>query len=181
MIITETRLKGCFLIEPQVFKDSRGLFFEVFRKKDLEDKLGYRIDFVQENQSISKKSVLRGLHFQKGNASQSKLVNVSKGKVLDVIVDLRIESVTFGKHLKVLLSDLNRKSIFIPKGMAHGFLALSDNVIFTYKCDNYYHPHMESGIIYNDPSLSIDWGIAESEMIVSEKDLSLLKFDELHK
>lgn len=173
MKITETELQGCFLIEPKIYKDHRGVFFEVFKKNELEQELGHTIEFVQENKSISKKGVLRGLHFQKGNAAQAKLVNVQKGAVLDVIVDLRLGSDTFGQHLKVRLSDENQRSIFIPKGMAHGFIALSENVIVTYKCDNYYNSKLENGILFNDIDLNIDWEFPLSELIISEKDLKL--------
>ncbi|WP_282178798.1 dTDP-4-dehydrorhamnose 3,5-epimerase [Maribacter stanieri] len=179
MKITETKLKGCLILEPQIFEDNRGVFFEVFKKKELSNFLGYEIDFVQENKSLSKKGVLRGLHFQKGESAQAKLVSVQNGSVVDVIVDIRPDSVTFGKHIKVHLSDVNNKSIFIPKGMAHGFLTLTDNVVFTYLCDKYYNPKMESGILYNDSDLAIDWGITSSELIVSEKDLILPTFKEL--
>ncbi|WP_299798812.1 dTDP-4-dehydrorhamnose 3,5-epimerase [uncultured Maribacter sp.] len=179
MKIIEIKLKGCLILEPQIFEDNRGVFFEVFKKKELSDFLGYQVDFVQENKSISKKGVLRGLHFQKGNSAQAKLVSVQKGEVVDVIVDIRPDSVTFGEHVKVHLSDVNNKSIFIPKGMAHGFVTLTDNVIFTYLCDNYYDPKKESGILYNDSDLAIDWGFTSSELIVSEKDLILPTFKEL--
>ena len=179
MKIIEIKLKGCLILEPQIFEDNRGVFFEVFKKKELSDFLGYQVDFVQENKSISKKGVLRGLHFQKGNSAQAKLVSVQKGEVVDVIVDIRPDSVTFGEHVKVHLSDVNNKSIFIPKGMAHGFVTLTDNVIFTYLCDNYYDPKKESGILYNDSDLAIDWGFSLSELIVSEKDLILPTFKEL--
>lgn len=179
MNITETKLKSCLILEPQIFEDNRGVFFEVFKKKELSDFLGYEVDFVQENKSISKKGVLRGLHFQKGESAQAKLVSVQNGSVVDVIVDIRPDSVTFGEHIKVHLSDVNNKSIFIPKGMAHGFLTLTDNVVFTYLCDNYYNPKMESGILYNDSDLAIDWGFTSSELIVLEKDLILPTFKEL--
>ena len=179
MIITETKLKGCLILEPQIFEDNRGVFFEVFKKKKLSDFLGYEVDFVQENKSISKKNVLRGLHFQKGDGAQAKLVSVQKGEVVDVIVDIRPDSVTFGEHIKVHISDVNNKSVFIPKGMAHGFVTLTDYVVFTYLCDNYYNPQMESGILYNDFDLAIDWGYSSSELIVSEKDLILPTFKEL--
>lgn len=179
MKITETKLKGCLILEPQIFEDNRGVFFEVFKKKELSDFLGYKVDFIQENKSISKKGVLRGLHFQKGDSAQAKLVSVHKGGVVDVIVDIRPDSVTFGEHVKVHLSDVNNRSVFIPKGMAHGFVALYDNVVFTYLCDNYYNPTMESGILYNDPELAIDWGFDALELIVSEKDLILPSFKEL--
>ena len=178
MKITETKLKGCFVIEPKVYDDERGFFLELFKKRDLEKALGFKIDFVQENKSISKKNVLRGLHFQTGEAAQAKLVTVQKGQVLDVIVDLRQNSDTYGEHIKIKLSDSNLKSIFIPKGMAHGYLALSNDTIFTYKCDNYYNPNKEAGIIYNDKDLNIDWEYPEIDFIISDKDKDLpsLKF-----
>ena len=179
MRITETKLKGCLILEPQIFEDNRGVFFEVFKKKELSDFLGYKVDFVQENKSISKKGVLRGLHFQTGDSAQAKLVSIQNGEVVDVIVDIRPDSVTFGEHIKVNLSEINNKSIFIPKGMAHGFLALNDDVVFTYICDNYYNPTMESGILYNDSDLAIDWGFSSPELIISDKDLLLPTFKEL--
>ncbi len=179
MKITETKLKGCLILEPQIFEDNRGVFFEVFKKKELESFLGYEVDFVQENTSISKKGVLRGLHFQTGDSAQAKLVSVQKGEVVDVIVDVRSDSASYGHHVKINLSETNKKSIFIPKGMAHGFLALTNQVVFNYLCDDYYNPKEESGIIYNDPDLAIDWNYPLSELIVSEKDLLLPTFKNL--
>lgn len=179
MKITETKLKGCLILEPQIFEDNRGVFYEVFKKKELESVLGYEVDFVQENTSISKKGVLRGLHFQTGDSAQAKLVSVQKGEVVDVIVDVRSDSASYGQHIKINLSETNKKSIFIPKGMAHGFLALTDQVVFNYLCDDYYDPKEESGIIYNDPDLAIDWNYPLSELIVSEKDLLLPTFKNL--
>jgi len=179
MKITETKLKGCLILEPQIFEDIRGVFYEVFKKKELESFLGYEVDFVQENSSISKKGVLRGLHFQTGDSAQAKLVSVQKGEVVDVIVDVRSDSASYGQHIKINLSETNKKSIFIPKGMAHGFLALTDQVVFNYLCDDYYNPKEESGIIYNDPDLAIDWNYPLSELIVSEKDLLLPTFKNL--
>src|SRR5690606_23183468 len=173
MKITETRLKGCFVLEPTIFKDNRGLFMESYKKSSLEEAIGASINFVQDNISVSKKGVLRGLHYQTGKHAQVKLVQVIKGAVLDVVADMREESATFGQYLKFKISDENRKSIFIPKGMAHGFLALTDEVIFAYKCDAYYHPQAEAGIVFNDSNLNIDWEISETEMILSEKDLNL--------
>ncbi len=178
MIFTETKLKGCFVIDPKIYKDDRGVFFESFKKNELEKTLGYKIDFVQENQSISRKGVLRGLHFQKGEAAQAKLVRITKGKVIDVVVDIRKASPTYGEHLKIELSAENKKTIFIPKGMAHGFLALEE-VVLVYKCDNYYAPKEESGIIYNDIDLNIDWGFNNSNLLLSKKDLALPNFSEL--
>ncbi|WP_396632690.1 dTDP-4-dehydrorhamnose 3,5-epimerase [Maribacter sp. R86514] len=179
MKITETKLKGCLILEPQIFEDNRGVFYEVFKKKELESVLGYEVDFVQENTSISKKGVLRGLHFQTGDSAQAKLVSVQNGEVVDVIVDVRSDSASYGQHIKINLSETNKKSIFIPKGMAHGFLALTDQVVFNYLCDDYYNPKEESGIIYNDPDLAIDWNYPLSELIVSEKDLLLPTFKNL--
>jgi len=181
MKITETKLKGCLILEPQIYEDKRGVFFEVFKKNELESVLGYNIDFVQENTSISKKGVLRGLHFQRGDSAQAKLVSVQRGEVVDVIVDIRPDSASFGQHIKVNLSEANKKCIFIPKGMAHGFLALSNEVVFNYLCDGYYNPKTESGILYNDSDLAIDWGYPSAELIVSDKDLVLPSFKELIK
>ncbi|MEP2060003.1 MAG: dTDP-4-dehydrorhamnose 3,5-epimerase [Maribacter litoralis] len=181
MKIVESKLKGCLILEPQIHTDERGMFFEVFRKKELEFFLGYNIEFVQENISISKKGVLRGLHFQRGDSAQAKLVSVQRGEVVDVIVDIRPDSASFGQHIKVNLSEANKKCIFIPKGMAHGFLTLTDQVVFNYLCDNYYNPKTESGILYNDSDLAIDWGYPSAELIVSDKDLVLPSFKELIK
>lgn len=173
MKIIETKLKGCFILEPTTYKDERGLFYESYQKNRFDRCIGQKVDFVQDNVSISKKGVLRGLHFQKGNSAQSKLVQVLKGEVLDVIVDLREDSPSFGKHFKMKISSENKIAIFIPKGMAHGFLALTDDVIFSYKCDTLYNPISETGILYNDPTLYINWEMAEEELILSEKDLKL--------
>lgn len=179
MKVTETNLKGCFIIEPTVHADERGLFFESFHKARLENAIGEEIDFVQDNLSVSKKGVLRGLHYQLGSHAQAKLVSVARGEVLDVVVDLRQASATFGKHFKIELSSTNRLSIFIPKGMAHGFLALSEEVIFSYKCDNHYHKASERGIQYNDDTLGIDWVFPEAKIILSEKDSTLPTFKEV--
>ena len=179
MIVTPTNLKGCFLIEPEVHKDSRGLFFESFNKQVLEQKLSTTLNFVQDNHSISKKGVLRGLHFQKGKFSQAKLVRVIQGEVLDVVVDLRKDSPTYGKHFRVRLSGESKQLLFIPKGMAHGFLALKNNTIFTYKCDEYYHKESEAGIIFNDEDLRIDWEFPIEDLILSEKDKNLPRLNEL--
>jgi|TARA_B110000908_G_C10256287_1_gene455730 dTDP-4-dehydrorhamnose 3,5-epimerase len=175
MKVTETYLKGCFIVEPQVFGDERGNFFEVFNKKIFEEKTGVEIDFVQDNQSISQRGVLRGLHLQKGEFAQAKLVRVVKGKVLDVAVDFRKDSPTFGKHFSIELSEENNKQLFVPRGFLHGFSTLEDNTIFSYKCDNYYQPDAEDGVIYNDEDLNIDWGIPLDEVILSIKDKIFLK------
>ena len=173
MKITETTLKGCFILEPKIHKDERGLFLESYHKTILEQAIGESINFVQDNISVSKRGVLRGLHFQTGKHAQAKLVQVLKGEVLDVLVDIRKKSSTYGNHFKLKLSAENRKSIFIPKGIAHGFMALTEEVIFMYKCDSYYHPQSEAGILFKDADLNIDWGISQNEMIISEKDLKL--------
>ncbi|MEC3906291.1 dTDP-4-dehydrorhamnose 3,5-epimerase [Tamlana sp. 2201CG12-4] len=176
MTLTETFLEGCFVIEPQIFEDKRGGFFEAFNKKVFESKTGIATHFVQDNISVSKKGVLRGLHFQKGDFAQAKLVSVLKGKVLDVCVDIRKTSPTFGEHFSIILDEENRKQVYIPKGFAHGFLALADNTIFSYKCDNYYNKGSESGILYNDEALNIDWELPTSDLILSEKDQELKPF-----
>ena len=173
MTISETKLKGCFILEPNVFKDKRGYFLESFNKKSFEEELGLTTNFVQDNESFSTKGVLRGLHYQAGSFSQAKLVRVIKGEVLDVAVDLRKDSSTFGQYVSIKLSEDNKKQLFVPRGFAHGFVVLSETAIFSYKCDNYYNKASESGIIYNDPTLNIDWGLAKKSLIVSEKDLIL--------
>lgn len=179
-MVTETQLKGCFIVQPKVFFDERGLFFESFQKEIFEKAFDQTLNFVQDNQSISKKGVLRGLHFQEGQHAQAKLVQVIKGAVLDVIVDLRRESPSFGEHITIELSDVNKKLIFIPKGMAHGFVVLSEEAIFSYKCDSYYHQPSEKGIIYNDVTLNIDWQYPSEKVILSEKDAQLPTFKELY-
>lgn len=178
MKIIETNLHGCLVIEPTIFEDERGSFFESYQKEKLDKMLGFEVNFVQTNQSISKKGTLRGLHFQEGKHAQAKLVSVVKGSVFDIVVDIRKYSPTYGSHIKVELSDSNKKSIFIPKGMAHGFVALEETV-FTYQCDNFYNKDSESGIIYNDKILDIKWDYPESEMIISLKDKQLPLFSEI--
>ena len=173
MELKETTLKDCYLLEPKVHTDARGAFFEAYRKDELEALLGQRIDFVQDNHSVSKKGVLRGLHFQKEPYAQAKLVRVVEGEVLDVVVDLRTGSPTYGQHYKTRLSAENRKILFIPRGMAHGFLSLTEEAIFTYKCDNYYRKDAEAGILFNDPELQIDWEYPLQDLILSEKDRKL--------
>jgi dTDP-4-dehydrorhamnose 3,5-epimerase len=177
--ITETYIPGCFIIQPQIFEDNRGLFFESFKKNDLEIVIGKSIDFVQDNQSISKKWTLRGLHFQKGTSAQSKLVSVPYGEVLDVVVDIRKESPTYGKYYKIKLSSKNHTSLYVPRGVAHGFLSLQENTVFHYKCDNYYHQESEGGILYNDLELEIDWEYNNENLIISEKDRELPSFNTL--
>jgi len=166
----ETSVPGVYIIEPRVFNDARGYFFEAFKKEDFEAHVG-KVDFVQDNESKSVRGVLRGLHYQKGEFSQAKLVRVIKGKVMDVAVDLRRSSPTFGKHVAVELSDENKLQFFIPRGFAHGFLVLSDEAVFNYKVDNVYAPQAEAGIRWNDPVLGIEWPIDADEVLTSEKDL----------
>ena len=176
MEVIETKLEGCYILKPRIFEDERGYFIESYNSKTFQKETGLKVDFVQDNESKSSKGVLRGLHYQEGNYAQAKLVRVIKGKVLDVVVDLRPESITYGEHLSVILSGDNKTQLFVPRGFAHGFLVLEDNTIFNYKCDNYYNKESESGIIYNDKTLNIEWGISEEELILSEKDLELPTF-----
>ncbi|MDX1315477.1 MAG: dTDP-4-dehydrorhamnose 3,5-epimerase [Eudoraea sp.] len=180
MKIRQTNISGCVVIEPVVFKDSRGDFMEAFHKSKLEEALGYEIDFVQDNQSVSHKNVLRGLHFQRGNHAQAKLGSVIRGRALDVVVDLRKGSPSFGEHYTIELSDENRLQVFMPKGVAHGFLALENQTVFSYKCDAFYHKESEAGIIFNDPDLAIDWGVPDEDLILSDKDRALPFFKELY-
>ncbi len=177
MNIDPTFIEGCFIIKPKVFEDERGSFFESFNQKVFEETTGLQVDFVQDNQSSSKKGVLRGLHFQTGDYKQAKLVRVLMGEVLDIAVDLRPDSKTYRKHFSIILNDQNNFQLYIPKGFAHGFITLSETAIFAYKCDNYYHKPSELGIKYNDPSLAIDWKLDPSEIQLSQKDkeLSYLK------
>ncbi len=173
MKLIPTNLADCFVIEPKIFKDQRGVFFESFNKKELEAVLNTPLNFVQDNHSVSKKGVLRGLHFQIGSKAQAKLVRVVQGEVIDVVVDLRKNSLTYLKHYKIKLTAESRRMLFIPKGMAHGFLALKDDTMFLYKCDSYYDTEAESGILYNDPKLNIDWEFPADQIILSDKDKKL--------
>lgn len=166
----ETEIAGVYVIEPRVFKDARGYFFEAWKKEEFEAHVG-KVAFIQDNESKSSYGVLRGLHYQKGDLSQAKLVRVIKGKVLDVAVDIRKSSPTFGKHVMVELSDENKRQFFIPRGFAHGFLVLSEEAIFTYKVDNPYAPQAEAGIRWNDSELGIEWPIDPKRVLTSEKDL----------
>ncbi len=179
MKITHTPLKGCIVIEPDVFLDNRGYFMEAYKKKELDAALGYEINFSQDNQTSSSRGVLRGLHFQKGNYAQAKLVRVLHGAVLDVGVDLRKGSTTYGQYISLKLTAENKKQLFIPRGFAHGFVVLSATAVFSYKCDNYYNKASESGIIYNDPTLNIDWELPAEQLLLSEKDLQLPQFKSL--
>lgn len=179
MTALETKLQGCFILEPKIFEDHRGYFFESFNQNQFNSLTNTNTRFVQDNESFSNKGVLRGLHYQTGEHAQAKLVRVIQGRVLDVAVDLRAGSPTFSQYVAVELTETNKKQLFIPRGFAHGFVVLSDTAIFSYKCDNFYNKESEGGIIYNDPTLSIDWQLPEDSLIVSEKDLALPKFSDL--
>ncbi|HJP64562.1 MAG TPA: dTDP-4-dehydrorhamnose 3,5-epimerase [Mucilaginibacter sp.] len=173
MNIKPTPLDGCLVIEPKVFGDERGYFFESFNQQKFTELTGQNIIFIQDNQSYSTKGVLRGLHFQKGTSAQAKLVRVVKGEVLDVAVDLRKDSKTYGQHFDIRLSEQNNLQLLIPRGFAHGFVVLSDDAIFQYKCDNYYDKAAEGGLHYADPAFAIDWILPHDQLIVSQKDLEL--------
>jgi len=175
MILTTTKIPDIKLITPTVHSDDRGYFFESFRQDLFENEIG-KINFVQDNESKSTYGVLRGLHYQLPPFAQSKLVRVIKGKVLDVAVDIRKSSPTFGQYVAVELSEENKLQMFIPQGFAHAYVVLSDEAIFQYKVDNYYSPQHDRGIIYNDPEIKIEWPIPESELIISNKDKNLPKF-----
>lgn len=177
MNIKETHIKGCFIIESNVFQDKRGYFLESYNQYLFNEITGLKINFVQDNESYSSKGVLRGLHYQEGDQAQAKLVRVIKGKVLDVAVDIRKGSQTYGKHITVELSEENKKQFFVPRGFAHGFIVLSETALFSYKCDNFYNKTAERGIIYNDKQLNIDWKLPKEKFIISEKDLKLPIFD----
>ncbi len=176
MTIEETPLKDCFIIHDKVHGDARGYFIETYNSRDFKAATGLEIEFVQDNQSRSTKGVLRGLHMQKGAAAQAKLVRVLEGSVLDIAVDLRKGSPSFGQHVAIELTADNRKQFFIPAGFAHGFLVLSAYATFFYKVDKFYEPGNEVGIMYNDKGLNIDWQLATSEIFLSEKDKTLGSF-----
>ena len=178
MKITTTAIEGVVILEPEVFGDGRGYFFESFSQREFEEKV-CKTTFVQDNESSSRYGVLRGLHFQKPPHAQAKLVRVVKGKVLDIAVDIRKGSPTFGHHVSTELSGENKRQLFIPRGFAHGFAVLSDEVVFQYKCDRYYVPHSEGGILWNDPALGIDWKLPEEDVILSEKDKKNVLLNEL--
>ena len=171
----QTEIEGVWIIEPKVFNDARGYFMEAFKEGEFRANIG-NVHFVQDNESKSSFGVLRGLHYQKGEYSQAKLVRVIKGKVLDVAVDLRQSSPTFGKYVSVELSEENKRQFFIPRGFAHGFLVLSEEAIFTYKVDNCYAPQAEASIRFNDETVGIDWPVAESQLLLSEKDGHAVSF-----
>ena len=170
MSAIKTEIEGVYIIEPKVFGDERGYFYESFNHKKFEEEIGIVTNFVQDNQSKSSYGVLRGLHFQRPPYAQSKLVRVVKGSVLDVAVDIRKNSPTFGKYVSVELTEDNHRQLFIPRGFAHGFVVLSEEAIFQYKCDNLYAPESEGSIIWNDPDINIDWKIPVEKIILSEKD-----------
>ncbi|GHT72420.1 dTDP-4-dehydrorhamnose 3,5-epimerase [Bacteroidia bacterium] len=175
----ETQLPGVWILEPRVFTDDRGYFMETYRKEDFDKHIG-EISFVQDNESKSSYGVLRGLHFQKGEFAQAKLIRVISGTVLDVAVDIRKDSPNFGKHIAVELSGENKRQLFIPRGFAHGFLVLSPNVVFDYKVDNVYAPQAEDAIVYNDPDINIQWPIPSEEIVLSEKDKNASSLKELY-
>ena len=170
MNFISTELEGCYIIEPKIIGDERGYFMESFNEKTFQEGIQKETHFVQDNQSFSKKGVLRGLHYQTGEHAQAKLVRVLQGEVLDVAVDIRPDSKTYGQHVAVLLSAENQKQLFVPRGFAHGFIVLSEMATFFYKCDNFYNKESEGGILFNDKTLNIDWKLLEKELIISEKD-----------
>ena len=177
MIFKETDIKGVYVIEPRVFNDARGYFFEAWKRDEFKDHIG-DVEFIQDNESKSSYGVLRGLHYQKGEFSQAKLVRVIKGRVIDVAVDIRRSSPTFGKYVAAELSAENKRQLFIPRGFAHGFLVLSDEAIFTYKVDNVYAPKYEASIRWNDETIGIDWPISKEDVLTSEKDLRAASLSE---
>ena len=178
MQFTRTKISDVIIIEPKVHGDSRGYFVETFRADKLEEFLGYKINFCQDNESKSSKGVLRGLHYQLHPAAQTKLVRVIQGRVLDVAVDIRKNSPTFGQHVAVELSSENKKQLLVPRGFAHGFVVLEDDTVFAYKVDNYYSPENDRGIAFDDASLSIDWLLDHNELQLSDKDTKQPKLSE---
>jgi len=179
MQVEETKLKDCLIVKDTLFKDPRGYFFESFNQKKFNELTGLNVQFVQDNQSKSTKGVLRGLHFQLGEHAQAKLVRVLNGVVLDVAVDVRPNSKTFGEHVAIELTAENETQLFVPRGFAHGFVVLSDTATFFYKCDNYYNKLSEGGIIYNDPQLSINWQLPSEDLLLSDKDLLLNNLNDI--
>ena len=178
MKFIKTEIPEVYIIEPSVFGDSRGYFLESFNLEKFEENV-CKIKFVQDNESKSSKGVLRGLHFQKPPFNQAKLVRCLEGRVMDVAVDVRKDSPTYGKHVAVELTGENKKQLFVPRGFAHGYSVLEDHTVFVYKCDNFYQPKSEGGIIYNDEKLNINWMLSEKEIAISEKDKVLKTFNEL--
>ncbi len=180
MNIIKTPIEGLLVIEPKVWVDERGYFLETFHQNWFND-LNMQVDFVQDNQSFSNRGVLRGLHCQAAPYAQGKLVRVIKGEVVDIAVDIRENSPTYGQHFSIHLSEENKKLVWVPPGFLHGFITLKDETIFTYKVSNYYHKESEVGVIWNDKTLNIDWILSESELIISDKDKNLGTFDALKK
>ncbi|MBP5546228.1 MAG: dTDP-4-dehydrorhamnose 3,5-epimerase [Bacteroidales bacterium] len=178
MNVIDTEIEGLKIIEPRIFGDARGYFFESFNERDFAAQTGIEVRFIQDNESKSRYGVVRGLHFQQPPFAQSKLVRVVKGRVLDVAVDIRRGSPTYGRHVAVELTEENHRQLFLPKGMAHGFAVLSDEVLFQYKCDEYYHPESEGAIAWDDPTLAIDWRLPKGDVLLSEKDSHHPKFNE---
>ena len=176
MKIEHTPLKDCFVITPTIFTDERGTFYETYNQVLFEKVTGQKVNLVQDNQAASAYGVLRGLHYQVGEMAQAKLVRVIEGSILDVVVDIRKESETFGKHFSIILDDVSQQQLFVPRGFAHGFITLSPTSKFAYKCDNFYDKASERGIIYNDATLQLDWHLPKDKFIISEKDLILPTF-----
>tara|TARA_B100001059_G_C17705589_1_gene512547 strand:+ start:296 stop:847 length:552 start_codon:yes stop_codon:yes gene_type:complete len=177
----KTEIPNLIIIEPILFEDDRGSFYEAYKQEKLNDYLGYNINFCQDNEAKSSYGVLRGLHYQLSPYSQSKLIRVNQGSILDVAVDIRKDSKTFGKHFTIELNDKNKKQLFIPQGFAHGYLVLSESAVVTYKVDNYYNKESERGLAYNDPMLKIDWKINSQDIQVSKKDLIQPFFENIFK
>ena len=176
MKIHQTPLKNCFVLTPTIFKDVRGTFYETYNKNVFEKVSELQVNFVQDNQSTSTFGVLRGLHYQVGEMAQAKLVRAVQGRILDIVVDVRKDSETFGKHFSIVLDDVIQQQLFVPRGFAHGFITLSPTSKFAYKCDNFYDKASERGIIYNDATLQLDWHLPKDKFIISEKDLILPSF-----
>ena len=176
MKIEHTPLKDCFVITPTIFTDERGTFYETYNQVLFEKVTGQKVNFIQDNQSTSNLGTLRGLHYQVGEMAQAKLVRVLEGSILDIVVDIRKESETFGKHFSIILDDVSQQQLFVPRGFAHGFITLSPTSKFAYKCDNFYDKDSERGIIYNDATLSLDWHLPKDKFILSEKDQILPTF-----
>lgn len=180
MQVTKTIIENCFLLTPTVFNDDRGYFLESFNKSTFEKLTGLTVNFVQDNESLSTYGTIRGLHFQRGAHAQAKLVRVIKGKIRDVVVDLRPESSSFKKVLTLDLDDITKQQLFVPRGCAHGFAVLSETALFAYKCDNFYNKESEGGVLYNDPALQIDWGLEDlNTALLSDKDLELPRLEDL--
>lgn len=178
MKIEESSIKDLYIINPNVIEDHRGYFYESYNQRTLDERVGYSPKFVQDNQSQSNYGVLRGLHLQTGEHAQAKLVRAITGEILDIIVDVRLESEQFGKYFSIVLSAENKKQLFIPRGFAHGFVVLSEKATIHYKADNYYNKESESGLVYNDPKLNIDWQVPQDKITTSEKDLILPTLEE---